>query len=170
MGIFLFEKKKKDCCEDNGDRLYVLKCEKAKYYIGKTTRDVTSRYEEHKQGKGSSWTRMYPPISLLEVRVTFHSLDEDQLTKQYMMEYGIDNVRGGYYSSLILDWKQKFILQKEFRHARNECLICGSRDHYAAQCDQKSIPCTRCNFVGHSVETCYRHLNSLGQEIKNLNY
>jgi len=170
MGILLYKKEKKIKWNPSSfEAVYVLECQRGKYYIGRT-KDVDLRIKQHKEGTGSSWTRLYPPIRLMELVTLCSPLDEDKVTKQYMMEYGIDNVRGGYYSSLILDWKQKFILQKEFRHARNECLLCGSKNHYAAQCDQKSIPCTRCNFVGHSVETCYRHLNSLGQEIKNLNY
>jgi len=51
-----------------------------------------------------------------------------------MMKYGIDNVRGGSYTMVeLLDWQLKS-LHQEFKSANNQCFICESTSHFAAQC------------------------------------
>ena len=36
--------------------VYALKLEQEKYYIGKTNKPMSERYQEHVDGIGSSWT------------------------------------------------------------------------------------------------------------------
>ena len=38
--------------------IYALELDSGKYYIGKTSRDVSIRVEEHKRENGSQWTSM----------------------------------------------------------------------------------------------------------------
>lgn len=74
--------------------VYALKLENNKYYIGKTNKDVVDRYNEHLAGNGSEWTRLYKPIGIVKSQQSSSIFDEDNITKEYMMKYGIDNVRG----------------------------------------------------------------------------
>ena len=59
-----------DICDENGnlkrtnffnqkmEKLYVLKLENDKYYVGKT-RDLESRITAHKKGNGAAWTKQH---------------------------------------------------------------------------------------------------------------
>jgi hypothetical protein len=54
--------------------------------------------------------------------------------KALMMAHGIAAVRGGSYSNTELSAHQRAALSHEIRHARGECLACGSDGHFAAAC------------------------------------
>jgi len=82
--------------------IYVLKLTSGKYYVGKTF-NIDKRYEEHLSGKGSTWTKLYKPTSIIEVRKSTSGFDEDKVTKEYMAKYGIKNVRGASYVAKELD-------------------------------------------------------------------
>lgn len=114
--------------------IYALELIGKKYYIGKTTRDVFSRYTEHKKGVGAQWTKIHKPIKMIEFFETTDKFDEDKYTKKYMEKYGIENVRGGTYSKIYLDEYQLKILELEFRTANNLCFKCGSSKHYTSKC------------------------------------
>ena len=45
--------------------IYILKLKNNKYYISKT-QNVENRYEQHLNGKGSSWTKKYKQISIIK--------------------------------------------------------------------------------------------------------
>jgi len=82
--------------------LYVLLCEKGKYYVGVTSKSPAVRMTEHKLGKNSSyWTEKYPPIELVEATelgmMTYSDACkyENEKTLKLMKEKGINNVRGG---------------------------------------------------------------------------
>lgn len=113
--------------------IYVLKLTSGKYYIGKSF-NVDKRYEEHKAGTGSSWTKFYKPISILEVRKSSSGFDEDKITKEYMAKYGIKNVRGGSYVSKELDDLQVYNLKREIWSANDCCTECGRKGHFAKDC------------------------------------
>ena len=91
----------KDRVADSNWRVYVLKLEEEKFYIGVTV-DVKSRFQEHVQGdkKGSSWTSQYKPIEVIEVidpgtRILKEAMKvEDRITVRYMNSKGSRNVRG----------------------------------------------------------------------------
>ena len=97
--------------------VYVLKCEMGKYYVGQTT-DIAQQFIQHKHGFGAAWTAFNPPISLIECNAAsdFATNPKEAVliqTKKYMLEYGIENVRGSKYSQLILSEAQK----KRLRHS-----------------------------------------------------
>ena len=46
--------------------IYVLKCQKDKYYVGKTE-NPDYRLESHFMEGGSSWTKKYKPIQLYQL-------------------------------------------------------------------------------------------------------
>ena len=113
--------------------IYVLKLEGGKYYVGKTTH-VKRRFQEHKEGKGSSWTRKYRPIRILSSIPETSPFDEDKVTKETMSQYGIPHVRGGSYTCMELDEEQICLLTKEIRGAKGQCNRCGREGHFVGTC------------------------------------
>jgi len=71
--------------------IYALKLEQGKYYIGKTN-SPGFRIDQHFQSGGSTWTRKYNPISVLEIINNCDDYDEDKYTRIYMDKYGIEFV------------------------------------------------------------------------------
>lgn len=62
---------------------------------------------------GIDWLTMYPIINIISLD---ESLDEslDKTVRDYMFYYGIQNVRGGSYSSVVLNNKDLNIIQNEY--------------------------------------------------------
>jgi predicted GIY-YIG superfamily endonuclease len=115
------------------EQLYVIQCEKGKYYVGKTA-DVMRRYEEHKTGKGSAWTRKYKPINLIECRPLKDEHDENNVTKNYMRNHGIEHVRGGTFTQIVLPDAVVSVLQMEIRGNADMCYKCNLAGHFANRC------------------------------------
>lgn len=113
--------------------IYVLKLTSGKYYVGKSF-NIDKRYEEHLSGKGSTWTKLYKPTSIVEVRKSTSGFDEDKVTKEYMAKYGIKNVRGASYVSKELDDLQVYTLKREIWTANDCCTECGRKGHFAKDC------------------------------------
>ena len=91
--------------------IYILKCQKNKYYVGKTNN--IDRVKNHFINNGATYTKKYKPISIHKIIEDQNDFDEDKYVKEYMSIYGIDNVRGGSYSQLNLDIFQIESLKKE---------------------------------------------------------
>lgn len=119
------------------EQIYIIKLEKSKYYIGKT-RNIDKRWEEHLTGNGSGWTKKYKPMSLITTIKSSSQFDEDKYVKEYMAKYGIDNVRGGTYSNIVLDANSIAVLEKEIWHSKNLCTRCGRDSHYIKECYAKT--------------------------------
>ena len=115
------------------EQLYVLKLEGGKYYVGKS-KNVAERYKQHLSGDGATWTRSHKPLKLIESRPLKNDHDETNLTKDLMKKYGVDNVRGGAYVSLVLDEATKSVLEREFRGNTDACFKFGEIGHFAGRC------------------------------------
>lgn len=154
-------------------QIYVLKCEDEKYYIGKTERPIEERVDEHFTKFGSAWTRKYRPLSIVE-SFKGDTFDEDKYTKKYMQSYGIDNVRGGSYSSVHLSDVQREALETELETVNDACYTCGKSGHFANTCNIKptethniksakthkqSVTCYRCHKFGHYANECYSDIS-----------
>ena len=100
--------------------IYVLKLEQDKYYIGKTN-NPNLRLENHFSSNGCEWTKLYKPLKIIEIIPHCDNYDEDKYTKIYMDKYGIDNVRGGSYTSVNLDDETKSQLLKISNSTNNRC-------------------------------------------------
>ena len=113
--------------------IYVLRLEGGHYYIGKSD-NVMARYQQHLNGKGSAWTKKYPPVSLVKTIEGASPFDEDKITKEYMATYGIDKVRGGSYVQLELSQFHMDALTMEIRGATDVCTRCGHGGHFVKDC------------------------------------
>lgn len=114
--------------------LYVLKLEANKFYIGKTN-NIQRRFNEHKRNS-CRFTVMYKPLQVLET-YRYFEFGEDMLTLKYMKKYGIDNVRGGSYSSPILSKEEIRLIDKMIKTSNDRCYICNDKGHYANACKRK---------------------------------
>ena len=120
--------------------IYVLKLEDDCIYVGKTKHPII-RLEQHRNNNGSAWTRLHPPIDFLVPPRKLESsseggLEEDKETKKWMMQKGIQFVRGGAYSQCELPPAQLSSLQREQWHHNDSCLRCGRKGNWAKNCDQ----------------------------------
>lgn len=97
--------------------LYALRLEDGCYYVG-MSRNPENRFKKHLKGKGANWTKLHPPIEMIEIRkldITEDSagaLREDGMTIEYAMKYGSDVVRGGGYCQQKPRWPQE-VMQNE---------------------------------------------------------
>lgn len=118
--------------------IYVIKCGEDKYYIGKTN-SPEKRLEAHQKSYGSEWTKKHRPAGLVELIENDDSFLENKKTKEYMLKFGIDNVRGGAYSMINLPDYQKKSLEAEFKSIKNTCYKCDSDEHFSKDCDKATI-------------------------------
>lgn len=115
--------------------IYILECEDKKYYIGKTNNEI-DRIESHFSNRGSYWTKKYKPIQVLKKYNNCDNYDEDKYTIKMMSKYGIENVRGGSFTSVILSENEINILNKMIRGNKDVCYNCGKDSHFIMNCNQ----------------------------------
>jgi len=151
--------------------VYVLKLQDGKYYAGKSS-DPDRRFLEHKNGTASEWTKQYKPIMrpIDEIPMTSEH-DETNITIDLMKKYGIDNVRGGPWTSVFLAEDEKSFIQKQIHSESDECYGCGQSDHFVKECPQRSntLQCYGCQETGHFVKECPNKVEELLFEKKNQN-
>ena len=92
--------------------IYILKLENYKYYVGKTN-NVGDMYKNHSNGIVRIWTKINKPISIIRTINNTSPLDEDKYVKEYMIKYGIENVRGGSYNQIKLNEENIRFLEKK---------------------------------------------------------
>ena len=114
--------------------IYVLKCAKGRYYIGKTDRPIKERIIEHFTRNGSEFTKKFIPQSIVKVIENADNLDEDKYTKIYMKKYGVDKVRGGSYAMIDLPDYKLAALYDELCTAENRCYRCMRKGHFTNNC------------------------------------
>lgn len=117
--------------------VYVLRLVESKFYVG-LSNCVQRRIQEHRAGAGAAWTQKYPPLPHFgaEVHEAENELDEDYTTLKMMLVHGVENVRGGSFSSVRLLPPQVRVLRAIMRSARNVCFECGKPGHQKKNCPE----------------------------------
>lgn len=144
--------------------VYLLELQNKKYYVGRTN-NVERRLNEHRTRSDVEWVRAHGFVRLVCAHPITSRLEEDLEVKKAMLEFGVDNVRGGTYSASVLPLQVKALLQNELVHAEDKCFACGSQDHYVAQCGSGKPKvaakpkanintCVRCQRNNHTLEKC----------------
>lgn len=150
---------------ENSHTLYVLQCKNDKFYVGKTN-DLNRRFKEHLDGIGSEWTKLHTPIMIVETVDNCDNFDEDKYVLKYMDKYGIDNVRGGSFSTIKLDTSTEKHIQRMIRGSTDRCFKCNSSDHFANECittDERK--CYICRRTGHIYSNCIAKTDINGRYI-----
>jgi predicted GIY-YIG superfamily endonuclease len=114
--------------------IYILKLEKNKYYVGKSSK-LYKRLDDHFNSYGSSWTKKYKPIKVIQTIDNCDKFDEDKYTLKYMEKYGIHNVRGGSFCETKLNNDNLKTINKMLDSASDNCYNCGEKGHFASQCE-----------------------------------
>jgi hypothetical protein len=115
--------------------LFILKLECKKYFIGLTT-DIQ---QDINKLSNSNWVKKYKPQEML---LFIEGCDDiDKYVILYMQKYGINNVRGGTYSDILLnsDCIEKL---KKLDYSTDKCYICGETTHNVHDCKKDDILCT----------------------------
>ncbi len=152
--------------------IYALKLENNKYYVGKTD-NTDVRIQQHINETGSTWTSLYKFKDILFIKESTSCFDEEKYTKELMMLYGIDNVRGAGYTTVILDPTTKLNLKKEIWGAKDVCIRCGFEGHFIKDCKKRvdiegnkiiknkikpniktKVKCEKCQRMGHITSKC----------------
>ena len=155
-------------CKDKSKSIfiYVLECASHKYYIGKTN-NPKFRFEQHFTTNSTAWTTKYKPIRLYQLIPDCDDYDEDKYTLQYMEKYGINNVRGGSYSKLILDNNEIVFITKRIDSATDKCYKCGNSGHFVKDCDTITESSSSNSFITNTItqlfncKYCYKEFATL---------
>lgn len=176
--------------------IYVLQLENGKFYVGRSN-NVSIRIDNHfidDNSKKSAWTIKYKPIRIVETIHNCDVFDEDKYVLKYMNKYGIDNVRGGTFSQVVLSDTSVETINKMLRGANDQCFNCGSEGHFTSQCDTviieketekkessllydvatfiswlltpgKNYACFRCGRTSHLASKCYAKYHINGRKL-----
>jgi predicted GIY-YIG superfamily endonuclease len=121
----------------NTTNIYVLKLKDDCWYVGRTS-DVPKRIRQHFTQNGSAWTTLHKPIVMEACFRDASPFDEDRYTKEYMLKYGIDKVRGGSYVTPYISEEQRRLIQRELWGVQDLCFHCG-QSHYVRDCPSKFV-------------------------------
>jgi predicted GIY-YIG superfamily endonuclease len=80
--------------------VYVLYLERHTYYVG-SSNNPKSRIEQHFKNDGTKWTKLHKPLEVISI-IEGDELVEETTTLDYMHKYGINNVRGGSFTTLTI--------------------------------------------------------------------
>jgi hypothetical protein len=152
--------------------IYCLLLEENKFYIGKTV-NPDYRLGDHFKGRGSEWTKLYKPIKVLELIEDCDDYDEDKYVRIYMDQHGIENVRGGSFSTIKLHKTTISQLQKMSRGTKDECFKCGEAGHFSRGCrgglkKAKKPPSVKIPNPDSSIKRDNALLENTGSSIKNV--
>lgn len=98
--------------------IFILGLVDNRYFVGRS-RNVKEGIRAHFEGRGSEWTKIYRPISVLRIFKSRYIEERDMWTKRLMNQYSIDQVRGGSYVRIELTEEERAFIEKEIRGAKD---------------------------------------------------
>lgn len=96
--------------------IYVLKLECDKYYIGKTDRYNINLFLDtiiKEEWSRIEWLKLYKPKYIIKTYINKDFFYDEIIMYRYMKKYGIENVRGGIYTDVILSQQIKDFINKK---------------------------------------------------------
>ena len=146
--------------------IYILQLLKDNYYVGKTDHPQF-RLETHFESGGSAFTKRFRPRRLHALHPDCTDHDETRITLDYMKKYGIQKVRGGPWTQILLTDAEEEFIQKMIDSESDNCYRCGEAGHFVNKCPKKkkTNSCIRCQRQGHTKKTCYAKTNAKGYKI-----
>ena len=116
--------------------IYVLQLQQNKYYVGKTNNPPV-RLDAHFDAGGSAFTKRYKPLQIHALIPDCSDHDEQRVTQEYMGKHGIQQVRGGPWTRILLSDEEEEFIQKLLDSSADKCYTCGSKGHFANQCPSR---------------------------------
>ena len=93
--------------------IYILLLENDYYYIGESSYFLQA-YQQHIDKKACDWTKLHRTITIFKVIQQTKEYTVDDCVVEYIKKYGIDKVRGGSFSDVVLSPKQLDLLSNYF--------------------------------------------------------
>jgi predicted GIY-YIG superfamily endonuclease len=101
--------------------VFLFELEHGKFYAGASS-DPVKAFEECREGLGPAWTRIHRPLHIREVVGVARVDSLDQHVRRWMLQYGVENVRGGSWSGVRLTDKDRQVLCGELTRQRG-CVV-----------------------------------------------
>ncbi len=122
--------------------IFVLELENNKYYIGRTYVEFsnnTASIPALLTNSTHEWHKLHKPLKILEYIAQIDIFDITRLVLKYMAKHGIDNVRGGCFSEVILPYSDYIVLHKMIREHSETCIYCNLSTHTYKECPYISL-------------------------------
>tara|TARA_B100001758_G_scaffold247469_1_gene265406 strand:- start:216 stop:533 length:318 start_codon:yes stop_codon:yes gene_type:complete len=100
--------------------LFIIKCQEEKYYLGLAKNFVSIFFKHLENHDNIHWMNIYKPMKLMHIEHFFNLKMLNNCVIYYMYIYGIENVRGGIYSDLILNLNQYDKITKKINEIYND--------------------------------------------------
>jgi len=129
--------------------IYVLRLERSKFWVGYTNDPV----RRLKQFTGlNEWILTYKPESIYKI-IPARKYRLETEVKEMMVEFGIENVRGGTWSESILPNTVIHALRSElFGDSDIICFMCRKVGHYVQDCPEDDSGDSISEFFGPTTE------------------
>lgn len=122
-----------------GEVVYILELLHGRVYVGRT-KNLRRRLDEHTGGRGSAFTRAFPPTGLMLPRLgkvsgCGEAAERDE-TLRYMYLRGTNLVRGWKYTRVELSDEDRDDAEANIRELFDLCRKCGHPGHFMGACRQ----------------------------------
>ena len=118
---------------------YVLRLSGGRFYVG-SSHDIDARIARHRAGLGSAFTRAFAVES--EETPATRAMDDYESweraeTLWRARTHGFDAVRGWMWTTVRLTHAHRAEFKRQLAERFSACRLCGSLEHFIAQCDQR---------------------------------
>ena len=102
--------------------VYVLRLMDGRRFVGLSD-DPTKAFVAHKEGGISAWTDRYIPERIETVERKVKAQELDRYVIRCMIQYGVENVRGGSWSAVRLTDVEQREIRRRIAEERRDCCI-----------------------------------------------